>query len=99
MLKRPPPKGPVKNTIGLFKLTHEARSQPKIFLILDLVVAAISDHPLGGYELVLKGSELFVNGKLIEKAPRSKELCFIILLNFLTTETRTISDYQSCTAS
>jgi hypothetical protein len=95
VLKKPQPKAPVKNTIGPFKLTHEVRSKPKILLILDLVVPDMSDHPLGGYELVLKGYELFVNGKIIEKAPRSKELCFIILLDFLTTETRTISDYQS----
>jgi Domain of unknown function (DUF4382) len=59
----------VKNTIGAFKLNYEIRPAITTLLILDLVVTDMSDHPPRGYELGLKGFELFVNGKLIEKIP------------------------------
>jgi hypothetical protein len=38
-------------------------------LVLDLVVTDFSDHPPRGYELGIKGYELFTNGKLIQKVP------------------------------
>ena len=69
VLKKTNAKPPVKNTIGPFKLAYEVRPNTETLLILDLVVSDMSDHPPRGYELSLKGYELFMNGKLIEKIP------------------------------
>jgi hypothetical protein len=69
VLKKTQRKAAVKNSIGPFKLAYEIRPNTETLLILDLVVTDISDHPPGGYELGLKGYQLFVNGKLIEKIP------------------------------
>ena len=69
VLKRAQRKAPVKNTTGPFKLNYEVRPNTETLLILDLVVTDLSDHPPRGYELGLKGYELFINGKLIEKIP------------------------------
>ena len=69
VLKKAQRKAPVKNTIGPFKLAYEVRPKTETLLILDLVVSDMSDHPPRGYELSLKGYELFINGKLIEKIP------------------------------
>lgn len=69
VLKKNQRKAPVKNTIGPFKLAYEVQPKTETVLILDVVVTDMSDHPPGGYELSLKGYELFINGKLIEKIP------------------------------
>lgn len=69
ILKKAQRKAPVKNTIGPFKLAYEVRPNAETLLILDLVVSDMSDHPPRGYELSLRGYELFMNGKLIEKIP------------------------------
>ena len=69
VLKKNRRKVPVKNTIGPFKLAYDVRPNTVTLLILDLVVTDISDHPPGGYELSLKGYELFMNDKLVEKIP------------------------------
>ena len=69
VLKKAQRKAPVKNTIGPFKLAYEVRPNTETLLILDLVVSDMSDHPPRGYELSLRGYELFINGKLVEKIP------------------------------
>jgi hypothetical protein len=69
VLKENQRKAPVKNTIGPFKLAFEVQPKTETLLILDLVISDMSDHPPRGYELSLKGYELFINGKLIEKIP------------------------------
>ncbi len=69
VLKENQRKAPVKNTIGPFKLAFEVQPKTDTLLILDLVVSDMSDHPPRGYELSLKGYELFINGKLIERIP------------------------------
>ena len=69
LLKKKQRKVPVKNTIGKFKLDYEIRPNAVTLLILDLVVSDMSDHPPRGYELSLKGYELYLNDKLIEKIP------------------------------
>jgi hypothetical protein len=38
-------------------------------LVVDLTVTDLSDHPPRGYELSVKGLELFSNGKRIQKIP------------------------------
>ena len=69
VLKKAQRNAPVKNTVGRFKLDYEVRPNTETLLILDLVVSDMSDHPPRVYELSLKGYELFMNGKLIEKIP------------------------------
>lgn len=59
----------VKNTVGPVKLSFDVTLQGATILIIDLVVTDFSDHPPRGYELGLKGYELFTNGKLIAKIP------------------------------
>lgn len=59
----------VKNTIGPFKLAYAVRPNQETILIIDLTVIDMSDHPPRGYELSLKGYELLMNGKRIEKVP------------------------------
>ena len=59
----------VKNTLRPAKLSFEVPSRGETILILDLAVTDFSDHPPRGYELGIKGLELYTNGKLIEKIP------------------------------
>jgi uncharacterized protein DUF4382 len=58
-----------KNTIGPLKLSFQVPAQGETLLVLDLVVTDFSDHPPRGYELGIKGYELYTNGKLVEKIP------------------------------
>jgi hypothetical protein len=60
---------PVKNTIGPLKLSFQVPAHSETLLVLDLVVTDFSDHPPRGYELGIKGYELFTNGKSIQKVP------------------------------
>jgi hypothetical protein len=59
----------VKNAIGPLKLSFQVPAQGETLLVLDLVVTDFSDHPPRGYELGIKGYELYTNGKLVEKIP------------------------------
>jgi hypothetical protein len=59
----------VKNTIGPVKLSFEVPPIGETILLIDLVVTDFSDHPPRGYELGLRGYELYANGKLIDKVP------------------------------
>jgi hypothetical protein len=69
ILKKAQRKTPVKNTIGRFKLNYDIQPNSETLLILDLVVSDMSDHSPRAYELSLRGYELFMKGKLIEKIP------------------------------
>ena len=60
---------PVKNSIGPIKLSFHVEPQRATVLVLDLTVIDLSDHPPRGYELSLKGYELYTNGKLVDKVP------------------------------
>jgi hypothetical protein len=40
-----------------------------VVVILDLEVLDLSDHPGRGYDLRVRGYELFANGELLEKVP------------------------------
>ena len=60
---------PVKNTVGPVKLSFQVPDRGETLLVLDLAVTDLSDHPPRGYELNVKGLELFTNGKLIQKIP------------------------------
>jgi hypothetical protein len=67
--KKTHPATPVKNTIGPLKLSFQVPVKGATLLVLDLVVTDFSDHPPRGYELGIKGYELFTNGKSIQKVP------------------------------
>ena len=68
-LKKTQKAAPIKNTIGPVKLAFTVPAKGETVLIIDLTVMDLSDHPPRGYELGLKGYELFTNGKLIQKVP------------------------------
>jgi hypothetical protein len=59
----------VKNNLGPVKLSFQVPVQGKTLLVLDLTVMDLSDHPPRGYELDIKGYELYTNGKLVDKIP------------------------------
>jgi len=59
----------IKNTVGPIKLPFEIRAQSETTIVLDLVVLDMSDHPPRGYELGVRGYELYTNGKLVDKVP------------------------------
>jgi hypothetical protein len=69
LLKKKQRPAPVKNNTGPVKLSFDVKPQGETILILDLVVTDMSDHPPRGYELEIRGLELFTNGKLIQKIP------------------------------
>lgn len=69
LLKKNQHSAPVKNTIGPVKLAFDIAARGETVLVLDLTVIDFSDHPPRGYELNLKGYELYSNGKLVDKIP------------------------------
>jgi hypothetical protein len=60
---------PVKNTIYPVKVSFDVTAKGETILIVDLVVTDLSDHPPRGYELGIKGYEIYTNGKLTKKIP------------------------------
>jgi hypothetical protein len=69
VLKKPQKAVSVKNAVGPVKLSFQVPSKGETLLVVDLVVTDLSDHPPRGYEVSVKGLELFTNGKLIQKIP------------------------------
>src|SRR2546430_17430416 len=69
LLKKTRRSTPVKNTIGPVKLSFQVPAKGETVLVLDLVVTDFSDHPPRGYELSIRGYELYSNGTLIQKVP------------------------------
>jgi hypothetical protein len=59
----------VKNTLGPVQLPFQVPARGETLLIVDLVVIDFSDHPPRGYELGIRGYELYMNGKLVGKVP------------------------------
>jgi len=68
-LKKSQRTAPVKNSIGSINLSFNIAPRTETILVLDLTVIDFSDHPPRGYELSLKGYELYTNGKLVDKIP------------------------------
>lgn len=62
-------RAPVKDTVGAVQLSFRVPARGETILILDLVVTDFSDHPPRGYELGIRGYELYTNGKLLGKIP------------------------------
>jgi hypothetical protein len=69
VLKKTQKNAPVKNTVGPVKLSFEVPAKGETILIIDLTVVDLSDHPPRGYELGIRGYELYTNGKLVGKVP------------------------------
>ena len=69
VLKKNQRSAPVKNTIHPVKVYFDLPAKGETILIVDLVVTDLSDHPPRGYELGIKGYEMYTNGKLTHKIP------------------------------
>lgn len=69
LLKKKRRSTPVKNTVGPVKINFQVPANGETLLVFDLVVTDFSDHPPRGYELAIKGYEIYTNGKLVEKIP------------------------------
>jgi len=69
LLKKNQRAAPVKNTVGAVQLSFDVPTKGETIIIIDLVVTDFSDHPPRGYELGIRGYELFTNEKLIQKVP------------------------------
>ena len=59
----------ITNRIGPIRLEFSVQQNESTKIVLDLVVLDVRDHPPGGYELHIKGYELYSDGRLIEKIP------------------------------
>lgn len=60
---------PVRNAVGPIRLEFEVKPDATTVVVLDLEVLDLSDHPGRGYELLLKGYELYEDGRLLERIP------------------------------
>jgi hypothetical protein len=69
VLKKTRRSASIKSTVGPVKLAFEVPAHGETVLVVDLVVTDFSDHPPQGYELGIKGYELYTNGKLVGKIP------------------------------
>ena len=69
VLKKSQRQAQVKNVLTPIKLPFTVERNGETLIIVDLVVLDMSDHPPRGYELGIKGYELYLNGKLIDKIP------------------------------
>jgi hypothetical protein len=69
ILKKNNSRGSVKNALGPIKLAFSVKPKETTLIVLDLTVMDMSDHPPRGYELQIKGYELYHNGRLLEKVP------------------------------
>jgi hypothetical protein len=69
ILKKNQSRGAVKDVVGPIKLGFSVKPKETTLIVLDLTVMDMSDHPPRGYELQIKGYELYNNGKLLEKVP------------------------------
>lgn len=59
----------IENLISPIKLPFSIYPRTETGIVLDLVVLDIGDHPPRGYELHIKGYEVYTDGRLIDKIP------------------------------
>jgi hypothetical protein len=69
VLKKSGKPAAVKTVITPLKLAFPVKPGGKTVVIIDLVVFDMSDHPPRGYELSVRGYEVWVNGKARDKVP------------------------------
>jgi len=61
--------GQVKNAVKPIRLGFEVKPGATTVVVLDLELLDLSDHPGRGYELLIKGYELYEDGRLLQKIP------------------------------
>ena len=59
----------VKNAVGPIRLDFELKPAATTVVVLDLELLDLSDHPGRGYELLIKGYELYEDDKLLHRVP------------------------------
>jgi hypothetical protein len=69
VLKKDQKKVSVKNALAPVQLAFQVPAEGETVLVVDLVVTDFSDHPPRGYELGIRGYQLYKNGKLVGKIP------------------------------
>ncbi len=69
MLKKNNGGASIKNLVGPIRVAFTVHPKKATLLVLDLMVLDISDHPPRGYELHIKGYELYIDGALVDKIP------------------------------
>jgi hypothetical protein len=69
ILKKDKASASVKSLMGPIQLAFSVSPKGGTLIILDLTVLDLSDHPGRGYELHVKGYELYRDGKLLDKVP------------------------------
>ncbi|MDP6558655.1 MAG: DUF4382 domain-containing protein [Candidatus Binatia bacterium] len=68
-LKDTKKKAKVQNSLGPIWLPFSISENKMTRIVLDLTIIDISDHPPRGYELHIKGYELYTDGQLTDKIP------------------------------
>ncbi len=61
--------GQVKNAVKPIRLGFDVKPGVTTVVVLDLELLDLSDHPGRGYELLIKGYELYEDGRLLQKIP------------------------------
>ncbi len=61
--------GPIKNAVKPIRLGFEVKPGATTVVVLDLELLDLSDHPGRGYELLIKGYELYEDGRLLRRIP------------------------------
>ncbi len=69
ILKKNQKEVPIENLISPIKLPFSIHPRTETGIAEDLVVRDIRDHPPRGYELHIKGYELYTGGRLVDKIP------------------------------
>lgn len=59
----------VENAVGPIRIDFEVKPAVTTVVVLDLELLDLSDHPGRGYELLIKGYELYEGGRLLRKIP------------------------------
>jgi len=59
----------VENNVRPIRLQFATEPSRTVVIVMDLEVLDLSDHPGRGYDLRVRGYELFANGELLEKVP------------------------------
>lgn len=60
---------PVADEAGPLRLPFDIRANDVTRVVVDLVVLDMSDHPNRGYEVHVRGYELYYNDALVDKVP------------------------------
>ena len=61
--------GRIKNAVKPIRLGFEIKPGATTVVVLDLELLDLSDHPGRGYELLIKGYELYEDGRLLRRIP------------------------------